>query len=226
MSGVKRGAMTVVRADEQGLRLAGRELDADVPVVLPLPTPLPYIVAGSDAGAVNQAKGRPAEQVAGMAVADFALVAPHVDLDEQTLAFARWLSAHELLNLMLPVGEAGPAWLRPSTSKGLLGVMLGWLDQIRSLLESRGHLYVSSANRTGGEVATTAAAANNAFGDEMLVLDGDPARDQSVAAGSATIVRVSAHQQVDLLRHGINDAGHTGASEEFLRELSRRWRTS
>jgi L-threonylcarbamoyladenylate synthase len=165
--------MTIVRADEEGLRQLGRALDASIPIVVPLPTPLPYVVAGSDAAAVNVAKGRPAEQATGVAVSDFTLVTPYVELDEGTLAFARWLSAHELLNLMLPVGEGGPAWMRPSTWKGWLGVMLGWLGQIRPLLDERGHLYVSSANRTGGEVAVTAATANTAFGDEFLVIDGD-----------------------------------------------------
>jgi len=68
----------------------------------------------------------------GVAVADFTLVTPYVELDADTLAFAGWLSAHELLNLMLPIVEGGPAWLRPSTSKGWLGVMLGWLSPARA----------------------------------------------------------------------------------------------
>ena len=161
-----------------------------------------------------------------MVVADFTLVTPYVELDEDTLAFARWLSADGLLNLMLPVGEGGPAWLRPSTSRGWLGVMLGWLDQIRPLLDERGHLYVSSANRTGGEVAVTAASANTAFGDEFLVIDGDAARDQSVASGSAAIIRVGPHRQVDAIRHGINDAGFAGDTSRFLQELTQRWETS
>jgi tRNA A37 threonylcarbamoyladenosine synthetase subunit TsaC/SUA5/YrdC len=159
--------MTVVRADEVGLRQVGRALDANMPIVAPLPTPLPYVVAGSDAAAVKVAKGRPAEQASGVAVADFTLVTPYVELDEDTLAFARWLSAHELLNLLLPAGEGSPAWMRPSTSKGWFAVMLGWLGRLRPLLDERSHLYVSSANRTGGKVAVTAATANAAFGDVM-----------------------------------------------------------
>jgi tRNA A37 threonylcarbamoyladenosine synthetase subunit TsaC/SUA5/YrdC len=215
-----------VRADEEGLRHLGQALDASIPVIVPLPTPLPYVIAGSDAAAVNVAKGRPAEQATGVAVADFTLVTPHVQLDEDTLAFARWLSTHELLSLMLPVGEGGPAWMRPSTSKGWLGVMLGWLDQIRPLLHERGHLYVSSANRTGGEVAITAATAATAFGDELLVIDGDAARDLSVASGSATIVRIRPHRQVDVVRHGINDAGIADDTSRFLQQLTQRWDAS
>jgi L-threonylcarbamoyladenylate synthase len=218
--------VTIVRVDEPGLRQVRRALDASIPVVLPLPTPLPYVVAGSNAAAVNLAKGRPAGQATGVAVADFTLVTPHVELDEETLAFARWLSARELLNLMLPVVEDGPTWMRPSTSKGWLGAMLGWLGQIRPLLDERGHLYVSSANRTGAQTAVAAATANAAFGDEFLVIDGDAARDQSVPSGSATIVRVGPHRQVDVVRHGINDADFAGDSSRFQQELTRRWRSS
>jgi L-threonylcarbamoyladenylate synthase len=218
--------MTIVRADEEGLRQVGQALDASIPIVVPLPTPLPYVIAGSDAAAVNVAKGRPAEQATGVAVANFTLVTPYVELDEDTLAFARWLSAHELLNLILPVGEDSPAWMRPSMSQGWLGVMLGWLGQIRPLLDERGHLYVSSANRTGGDVAVTAATANTAFGDEFLVIDGDAARDQSVASGSAAIVGVGPHRQVDVVRHGINDADFAGDTSRFLQELIQRWEAS
>ncbi|MGH3857849.1 MAG: hypothetical protein ACRDR6_31050, partial [Pseudonocardiaceae bacterium] len=140
--------------------------------------------------------------------------------------FARWLSVHELCNLLLPVGEGGPAWMRPSMSRGWLGVMLGWLGQVRSLLDERGHLYLSSANRTGGEVAVTAASADIAFGEELLVIDGDAARDQSVASGSAVIVKVGSHRRVEVVRHGINDVGFAGDTDRFLRELTRRWETS
>ena len=48
--------MTIVQADDEGLRQVGRTLDAGIPTVVPLPTPLPYVVAGSDAAAVNLAK--------------------------------------------------------------------------------------------------------------------------------------------------------------------------
>jgi L-threonylcarbamoyladenylate synthase len=216
--------MTIVRGDE-GLGRLDEALAANVPVVLPLPVPLPYVVAGTGAGAVNVAKGRPAGQAVGVAVADFAMVTPFVELDRETLAFARWLSARELVNVLLPVGDGGPEWMRPSTSKGWLAVMLGWFGHLRPLLDERGHLYVSSANRTGGEVAVTAASANVAFGDGLLVLDGDALRDQSVASGSAAMVRVGPRRRVEVVRHGVHDAGFAGDTDGFVRELSRRWET-
>lgn len=217
--------MTVVRGDEEGLRRLGGALDANAPVVLPLPTPLPYVVAGTGAGTVNVVKGRPAGQAVGVVVADFAMVTPFVDLDRETLAFARWLSAHELVNVLLPVREDTPDWMRPSMSRGWLATMLGWFAHLRPLLDERGHLYVSSANRTGGEVAVTAAAADVEFGDGLLVLDGDAVRDQSVASGSAAMVRVGPRRRVEVVRHGVHDAGFAGDTDRFLLELSRRWET-
>jgi tRNA A37 threonylcarbamoyladenosine synthetase subunit TsaC/SUA5/YrdC len=214
--------VTVVDTDSPGLDTARHALAAGTPVVLPFPTPLPYVVTGTDAAAVNLAKGRPADQPAGVAVADFTAVTPYVALDPDTLDFARWLSADELLNLLLPVGDSGPDWLAPATSKGWLALMLGWLAPLRPLLDEHGHLYVSSANRTGGSVAVTAADADAAFGGRLLVVDGDPHRDPTVPSGSAAIVRVGPNRQVEVARSGVNDGGATG----FLRELAQRWVTN
>lgn len=208
--------MALVQADSEGVRDAARALDAREPVVLPLPTPLPYVVAGTDAAAVNEAKGRPGDQPAGMAVSEFALVASHTELDPESLALARWLTAHELLNVFVPVAEEIPAWLEPSTSKGWLGLTLAWLDELRPLLTERGHIYLSSANRTRQEVAVTAREAEDAFAGALLVVDGDAHRDPSVPCGSATMVRVRPNRHVELLRHGIQDA------ERPLEELLRR----
>jgi tRNA A37 threonylcarbamoyladenosine synthetase subunit TsaC/SUA5/YrdC len=216
--------MTIVPADRAGVWQAARALEAGRPVVLPLPTPLPYVVAAFDAAEVNTAKGRPADQATGVAVADFALVAAHVALDADGLALARWLAAEQLLSLLLPAaGTGAPAWLRPATRQGWLAVMLGWLHRTRPLLEQRGHLYLSSANRTGAAVAVTAPAADAAFAGELLVVDGDNARDPAADSGSATIVRVGPRRRLELARHGINDASYAGGNDRFLQELTERW---
>jgi tRNA A37 threonylcarbamoyladenosine synthetase subunit TsaC/SUA5/YrdC len=195
--------MPIVPPDTDGLRQAERALHAGEPVVLPMPTPLPYVVAGEDAGAVNVAKGRPAEQPAGMALADLALAAPHVALDAPALDLARRLTAERGLNVLLPVRDDPPAWMRPSISRGWLGLTLAWLGRLRPLLDERGPLYLSSGNRTGGEVAVTAKAADAAFAGELLVVDGDAYRDPAVASGSATMVRVGPGGQVDVVRPGV-----------------------
>ena len=218
--------MTIVAADAAGLRRAGRVLDAAGAVILPLPTPLPYVVASLDATMVNAAKGRPGGQTVGLTVADFSLVTPYVGLDAGTLALARWLTGSQLLNLLLPVGDGRPAWMRPSTSRGWIGVTLACLDQARALLNQRGNFYVSSANRTGCPAALTAPAADAAFGGQLLVINGDPARDPSTASGSATIVRVGPHRHLQVVRPGIHDAAFAGDTSRFLQHLLRRWEHS
>ena len=218
--------MTIVAVGTEGLRRAGRVLDAARAVILPLPTPLPYIVASLDAAAVNAAKRRPSGQPVGLTVADFSLMTRHVDLDADTLTLARWLTADQMLNLLLPVRAGGSDWMRPSTSKGWIGVTLACLNQTRALLNQRGHLYVSSANRTGCPAAGTARAADAAFGGQLLVINGDPARDPSTASGSATIVRVGPRRHLEVVRHGIHDAAFAGDTNRFVQHLIRRWQRS
>lgn len=54
---------------------------------------------------------------------------------------------------------------------------------------------------------------------------GDATRDQSVASGSATIIRIRPHRQVEVVRHGFNDADFAGDTSRFLQELAHRWET-
>jgi len=108
--------MTIVAADTAGLRRAGRVLDAAGAVILPLPTPLPYIVASLDAATVNAAKRRPSGQPVGLT--DFSLMTPHVDLDADTPASpaARHPGCH--LNRRHPAIRAAPDPLLGNTGGG------------------------------------------------------------------------------------------------------------
>ncbi|MDR0346345.1 MAG: hypothetical protein LBI49_25145 [Nocardiopsaceae bacterium] len=218
--------MTIVPGDAAGLRRAAGVLDAGVPVVMPLPSPLPYGLAGTNAANVNAAKGRPAGQTTGMLVADIALVVPYAELGAHSWAFVRWLATEQMMNLLLPIREGSPAWAKPSTSQGWLGVTAACLAEMRVLLDQRGLLYVSSANRTGGQVAVTAPTANAAFADQLLVIDGDPFRDPAAFSGSATMLRVERRGGLSLVRHGIHDAGFAGGTDQFLQHLTRLWRAS
>lgn len=197
----------------------GKALDEGAAVVLPFPTPLPYVVTGADAGAVNEAKGRPRDQPTGLGVADFSLVEPWLALDAATAALARWLTDELLLNLFVPVREDAPDWLRPAAS-GLTGVTTAGMAATRPLfLRHGGHLALSSGNRTGEEVATTAAQADAVFDGRLLVFDGDDDRDPDVPSGSAAIVIVRPGGELELAREGIQTAGRD--PETYLDELRR-----
>lgn len=201
-------------ADVVERALAGGEA-----VVLPMPTPLPYVVAGPEPASVNVAKGRPADQPTGLAVADFALVERWLALDPASIDLARRLTDDLLLNLFVPVVDGAPGWLRPGPS-GLVGVTTACADRARPLLEgSGGHLVLTSANRTGDDVAVTAAEADAAFAGELVVLDGDDERDLAVPCGSAAIVVVRPGRVLELGREGIQTVGRDpGAYLEELRE--------
>lgn len=156
---------------------------------------------------------------------DLVSVRINVDLDEDSFRFADWLT-HELLNLFVPVRPDFPGWMRPSVVNGRLAITTVPQRGAGVLWRGRGHLYASSANRTGSEAARTTAEANAAFDDEPLVLDDPAPRDPSVASGSATIVRVGRHGDIELVRQGVNDAMFGGDHDRFLRDLIRRWKAS
>jgi tRNA A37 threonylcarbamoyladenosine synthetase subunit TsaC/SUA5/YrdC len=215
--------VTVVGHDHEGLSSVSAALEAGEAVLLPFPAPLPYAVAARSARTVNELKGRSSLQPVGVALADLSLVSDFVGLDEETFDFARWVSADQLCNVMLPVAGDTPLWVRGATSRGMLAVTLAWLPQLRGLLSDGGHLFVSSANRTGGRVATNAADADRSFGGSAVAVDGDAWRDQGLRAGSATILRLGPGLKVEVVREGINDQLFAGRPDGFVGALMSRW---
>jgi len=218
-----RWGVTVVGHDREGLPSISAALEAGAAVLLPFPAPLPYAVAARSPRPVNELKGRPSLQPVGVALADISIVSDFVGLDDETLDFARWVSADQLCNVMLPVAGAIPSWVRGATSGGLLAVTLAWLPQLRDVLGDGGHLFVSSANLTGGRVATNVFDADRGFGGSALALDGDAWRDQGLRAGSATILRLGPGLKVEIVREGINDQLFGGRPDSFVDALVKRW---
>ena len=171
--------MPVLPIEDRSVDQAIAALRSGSPIVIPAPSPLAYAITGTDAGAVNTAKGRPANQPAGISVADIDVVAPYLDVADGVLPMARWLGESELVSLLVPVQPGGPGWLSPAVSGGMLFfTCTPWLPGIGKIVAEFGHLYMSSANITGSRSATTTAEAALAFGDKLVVLDGDPLRDQ------------------------------------------------
>lgn len=216
--------MAIRMLDQDGIEAATRALSVGRVIVLPCPSPLPYVVAGTSASSVNTSKGRPGEQPTGVVIADPADLRPYVVLDRETWQFAEWVSRERKVNVMAPVAEEVPDWVRPAVSGGWVAFTLAFLLELRPLLGRFGHLYLSSANRTKHEVTTTAHAAEAEFRGELLVLDGDGLRDQGARSGSAAIVRFDRHLSVTVHRTGINMDGWPDA-ESYLASLKRDWQT-
>jgi tRNA A37 threonylcarbamoyladenosine synthetase subunit TsaC/SUA5/YrdC len=217
--------MPVLPIDNSSVDLAMEALRSGSPVVIPAPSPLAYAITGTEAAAVNAAKNRPANQPVGVSVADIAVIAPYLDLCEGVLLMARWLCESELVSLLVPVRPDAPRWLSPAVSDGMVFfTCTPWLPGIASIIASFGHLYMSSANITGGRSATTAAEAGLAFGDNLVVLDGDAYRDQSRPQGSTTMVRMSRAGDLAVARPGINNAVFGTDLDAYANDLSLRWR--
>jgi tRNA A37 threonylcarbamoyladenosine synthetase subunit TsaC/SUA5/YrdC len=216
--------MPIQRLDQDGIRAATHELSAGREIILPFPSPLPYVIAGTSADGVNTVKGRPAEQSTGMAIADAADILPYIALDPESWQFAEWASRARKVNVLVPVTDAVPDWVRPTVVAGQAAITLAWLPELLPLLDGFRHLYLSSANRTKHEVATTAHAAGTEF-PNLLVLDGDRLRDASTKSGSAAIVRFDRQLAASVHRSGIHMDGWPDASS-FLADLKRDWQAS
>jgi tRNA A37 threonylcarbamoyladenosine synthetase subunit TsaC/SUA5/YrdC len=216
--------MPVLPIEDRSVDHAIAALQSGSPIVIPAPSPLPYAITGTDAAVVNTAKGRPANQPGGIGVADIDVVAPYLDVADGVLPMARWLCESELVSLLIPVRPGGPGWLSPAVSGGMLVfTSTPWLPGIAKIIAEFGHLYMSSANITGGRSATTTAEAALAFGDKLMVLDGDPLRDQSRPHGSTTMVRVSRDGDLTVIRPGINNQAFGEDLTGYATDLAARW---
>jgi tRNA A37 threonylcarbamoyladenosine synthetase subunit TsaC/SUA5/YrdC len=219
--------MPILHCDDRGVAEAIDLLRSGAPIVLPTPSPFAYVIGATDAATVNRAKKRPADQSVGVGVADLDVLAAHLDVDEDVVALARWLSESESVSLLIPIRGDAPGWLGPATSDGMVFFSAApWLSEVRSIITAFDHLYVTSANITGEPPATTAARAYETFGESLPVLDCDALRDPLLEHGSTTILRVSGAGELSVARPGINDRRFGAGPAAYAQELSRRWKAA
>ncbi|ANW22595.1 hypothetical protein I3J09_28300 (plasmid) [Streptomyces clavuligerus] len=210
-----------------------RALDRGRAVVLPNPAPLTCVVAATGPAAVNTAKRRPAGQAV-------ALWAHHpdtldrldglLDLDRDTRRFARRLLGEELVTLLVPVHDhlSVPAWLAPATLSGWTLLFGARWQPLAPLLDPFPVLYVSSANRTGGQPAATPADAAAVFAPDAPVLadptgPAPPSGPAAPGRRATTTVRLHPDGRAELHRHGAQDGSHPGPGR-YLRHLHRSYR--
>jgi tRNA A37 threonylcarbamoyladenosine synthetase subunit TsaC/SUA5/YrdC len=215
--------MTIISLDRHGLGALSRHLSGGLPLVVPLSSPLPYVVAGTSPAAVNVAKGRPRAQAVGVAIRTLDLIEPALELDPETISLVRWLCFTEEAGVLVPVDESAPEWLAPATVDGMAFLGGAWLPALSGLVTGRTHLYMSSANATAGQPATTAAQAEAAFGGELLVVDGDAFRDPSRTHGSSTMITVERGGRLTVTRPGINNLAFGDDHNGYLDDLRQRW---
>jgi hypothetical protein len=76
--------VTTLPINHQGLAEIAAALRHGQAVLIPFPSPLPYVVAAADASAVNQAKKRPRNQPCGI-LTTAETIAPQLDLDPEMI---------------------------------------------------------------------------------------------------------------------------------------------
>lgn len=214
--------MTVVAADADGFKVAENRLSRGEPIIIPTPSPLAYVLFGDAPASVNQAKGRPADQPAGIVPATLGVIRPFLAADDAIAELIGWLIFDAHVSVLAPVVQDVPAWLAPAVVKGMAAVAGAWLPQLDPLFRSRAYAYSSSANVTQTQPATTAAEADAAFGGRLTVIDGDPYRSPGIEHGSTTMVSVGRDGTLALVRHGINDAA-SDSDDQFLSRLRTRY---
>src|SRR5579859_7406227 len=129
--------MPILPIDHDSVAQAIEALRSGSPVVIPTPSPLAYTIAGTQAAAVNTAKGRPASQLAGVSVAKIDLIAPYLDLADGVLPMARWLCESEMVSLLVPVRAGAPSWLSPAISDGMVFfTSTPWLPALAPIITS------------------------------------------------------------------------------------------
>jgi L-threonylcarbamoyladenylate synthase len=196
----------LVPFDDTGMRRIIAALRSGEPVILPPPSPITYGVAGTDPVRVNTAKGRPTGQPTAIGLTELDQIAGFLDANPGTLELIDWLVFYARLTVLVPTKGSIPDWLSPATVDGTVLMAGAWLPQTLPIIESVEHLYLSSGNRTSQSPSATAAAADQQFDGELLVLDGDVLRTPEIPHGATTMVRVGPSSEgLSLARHGIND---------------------
>ncbi|MFJ7206968.1 hypothetical protein ACIQWR_25980 [Streptomyces sp. NPDC098789] len=193
--------------------------------VLPNPSPLTYVVAATTPGAVNRAKGRPADQEVALWVhadAVWNALAPALYLSPAARGGALDLLRAELVTLLVPVSADAPcpAWAGPALRDGHLLLFGARWQPLALLLEGFPRLYVSSANRTGGPPAATAAEARAMFGPGVAVVDGDALRESGTTHAATTMLRISRDGELAHVRGGAQDRAHGSHPALYLERLS------
>ncbi|MFD7028582.1 hypothetical protein ACFWAR_11180 [Streptomyces sp. NPDC059917] len=192
--------------------------------VLPNPSPLTYVVAATTPGAVNRAKGRPADQEVALWVHADAVwqdLAPALSLSPAARRGALDLLRGERVTLLVPVSADAPcpAWAGPALRDGHLLLFGARWQPLAPLLEGFPRLYVSSANRTGGPPAATAAEATAMFGPGVAVVDADALRESGAPHAATTMLRISREGELAHVRGGAQDRAHGPDPALYLERL-------
>ncbi|MBE9227561.1 hypothetical protein IQ264_19205 [Phormidium sp. LEGE 05292] len=203
--------VTVIKYGDEALPEIERHLSEGQPVVLPNPSPLPYVVVAISQVIVNGLKCRSIDQYVASFIGTFETVKQYFNLDQHGMEIAEECLIEKKMTVLCPVKNdiEVPAFLQPSLTNNHVLLFAAHLAGLQQLCLKFPSLYVSSGNVTKMEpkqFCTDVQAQFKEFGNpefRLLLVDGDHFRDRHQRHGSTTMVMVSPTGKLSIKRKGI-----------------------
>jgi tRNA A37 threonylcarbamoyladenosine synthetase subunit TsaC/SUA5/YrdC len=203
--------VTVIKYDDEALLEIKRHLSEGQPVVLPNPSPLPYMVVAVSPVIINSLKRRSIDQHVASFIGRFETIKQYLNLDQYGMEIAEKCLVEKRMTVLCPVKNdiEVPAFLLPSLNKNHVLLFAAHLAGLQQLCLQFPSLYVSSGNVTRMEpkqLCIDVQAQFKEFGNpefRLLLVDGDHLRDGHQRHGSTTMVMLSRTGKLSVKRQGI-----------------------
>ncbi|MEC4814968.1 MAG: hypothetical protein SAK29_17060 [Scytonema sp. PMC 1069.18] len=203
--------VTVIKYGDEALLEVKRHLSQGQPVVLPNPSPLPYVVVAVSPVIINSIKRRSLDQNVASFIGKFKTVKQYFNLDQYGMEIAEKCLVEKKMTVLCPLKNdiEVPPSLLPSFKNNHVLLFASHLTGLKQLCLQFSSLYVSSGNVTKLEpkqFCTDVQAQFQEFGNpefKLLLVDGDHFRDRHQRHGSTTMVRISPTGNISVQRKGI-----------------------
>jgi tRNA A37 threonylcarbamoyladenosine synthetase subunit TsaC/SUA5/YrdC len=203
--------ITVIKYGDEALLEIKRHLSEGQPIVLPNPSPLPYMVVAVSPVIINSLKRRSIDQHVASFLGRFETIKQYLNLDQYGMEIAEKCLVEKKMTVLCPVKNdiEVPAFLLPSLNKNHVLLFAAHLAGLQQLCLQFPSLYVSSGNVTRMEpkqLCTDVQAQFKEFGNpefRLLLVDGDHLRDRHQLHGSTTMVMISRTGELSVKRKGI-----------------------
>lgn len=203
--------VTVIKYGDEALPEIKRHLNEGQPVVLPNPSPLPYVVVAVSPVIINSLKCRSVDQNVASFIGKFETVKQYFNLDQYGMEIAEKCLFEKKMTVLCPVKNdiELPGFLLPSLKNNHVLLFATHLAGLQQLCLQFPSLYVSSGNVTTMEpqqFCTDVQAQFEEFGNtefRLLLVDGDHLRDRHQRHGSTTMVAISPTGNFSIKRKGI-----------------------
>lgn len=204
-------AVTVIKYSDKALPKIKQHLIKGDPVVLPNPTPLPYMVVAVSPAIINMVKRRSADQAVASFIGGFESIKRYADLGDDGMELSERCLIKDRMTVLCPVRNdvEVPPFLVPAIKENYMLLFAAHLPDLQEMCCQLPPLYVSSGNLTAMKPEQLCSDVEAQFvrpgGPDinLLIVDGDHLRDQSQRHGSTTMVKISHTASISVVRDGI-----------------------